>query len=399
MSETLILLLGENPGQPVRWGLLGPDGVIAADIAFDMDGLAALAPRAADAQMIVGVLPGEQVAMRVMPSPPRVAAKFKAAAMYLLEDDLAEALDELHIAVMRHEGSGVAFAVKKSTMNEWREIFSAIDIHLDMMVPDFSLLRSASDEGVIVFDQRRMICAAGGRAFSADRPLADSLAETLMSNELVETIVAYGDPNTERFDAGGKPIRWAGGADDVSLFKLYASNAAHNDTPNLLQGAYRKSQDWRGALSPWRRAAVLTAACLVGLVGVSIADGTRSARLAEQLDRQALALHRTAFPEAANINPREHARRILSSRTAGPVFLSLTADVTDSIDEEDQIQIDRIRYNAARGEFAINLSFTDINDLEALKAKLTSRGIGVTEAGGVRRSGARYIGELQVSAS
>jgi hypothetical protein len=61
--------------------------------------------------------------------------------------------------------------------------------------------------------------------------------------------------------------------------------------------------------------------------------------------------------------------------------------------------VDRIRYNAARNEFSINLRFSDINDLEDLKRLLASRGVDAAEAGGVRRSGGFYVGELKVSQS
>lgn len=399
MNETLILLLGEYPGQPVRWAFVDADGVRAADTAPDASVLDALAPRAVNAQSIVAVLPGEQVAMRAMPSPPRVASKFKAAAMYLLEDDLAEGLDALHIAVLRRENGGAAFAVKKSIMDGWRDVFADSGFFPDFVTTDFSLLENKPGEGVIVFERSRLICMIGDRGFAAERPFADGLASMLAADENIDSIVAYGDPDTERFDAGDKPVSWAGRADDASLFSLYSDGAGRSDAANLLQGGYRKRRDWRSALAPWRRAAVLAAACLVGFIAVTVADGVRSARLVDRLNDEALAVHRTAFPESANVNPRDHARRILSSRTAGPAFLSLTADFANSIDEDDQIQIDRIRYNAARDEFSVNLSFSDINDLEALKAKLSARGVGVREAGGVRRSGGRYIGELQVGAS
>lgn len=399
MNETLILLLGEDPDQPVRWAFVGADGVRAADTAPDASVLDALAPRAANAQSIVAVLPGEQVAMRAMPSPPRVASKFKAAAMYLLEDDLAESLDALHIAVLRRENGGAAFAVKKSIMDGWRDVFAESGFYPDVIAADFSLLENRAGQGVIVFEPNRLICAIGDSGFAAERPLADGLASMLTADETIDAVMAHGDPDTERFDASDKPVSWAGHTDDASLFMLYAGGAARSDAANLLQGGYRKRRDWRGALAPWRRAAMLAAACLVGFIAITVADGVRSARLVDRLNDEALTVHRTAFPEAANVNPRDHARRILSSRTVGPAFLSLTADFANSIDEEDQIQIDRIRYNAARNEFSVNLSFSDINDLEALKAKLTARGVGVREAGGVRRSGGRYIGELQVSTS
>ncbi len=399
MSETLIFLLGEKTSDPIRWGLVGPEGLRATDVVNQLDTFDPVRAKVATADTIIGVLPGEQVAMRLLASPPRSPSKFKAAAMYLLEDDLAEPLDDLHIAVARQDGVGVAMAVKKTVMNDWHAAFAKIGVQPDVVAADFSLLSSESHKNVVVFDQNRIMCAIDGTAFSAARPMADSLFAELIISDSVDEVLAYGDAQKETHDLPEKALSWRGAFDDAAMFAVYASNAAQNGAPNLLQGAYKKRWDWRGGISPWRRAATLAAACLVGVIGLTIADGNRSARLADGLNQQTLAVHRTAFPEAANIDARRHARQMLSTQSVGPGFLSLTSEFAIAINDDEQIQIDRIRYNAARGEFSVNLSFADINALETLKSKLTDRGISVSEAGGVRRSGSLYIGELQVSAS
>jgi general secretion pathway protein L len=398
VSETLILLLGHSPDEPVHWAFIDSGVVKAADVASNAYPLAALAARAARAQLVVGILPGEQVAMRAMASPPRVASKFKSAAMYLLEDELAESLESLHIATLRREGGvGIALAVKQSIMDAWGDLFAEIGVSPDLMTADFALLQEA-DENIIIFEPARLICAIGNHGFSAHRALAEPLVAQLIADEEIQDIIAYGNPDMERFETGGKDITWRGGGDNISLFQFFAQRAARNDAPNLLQGAYRKRRDWRGGLAPWRHAAMLAAASVVALIGVTVTDGLRSARLAARLNDASLELHRTAFPEAANVNPREYARRVLASETASLGFLPLTAEFAESVGDSALIQINRIRYNTARGEFSVNLSFTDINDLEALKADLAVRGVEVSETGGVRRSGGRYIGELQVSA-
>ncbi|MHA7872149.1 MAG: type II secretion system protein GspL [Hyphococcus sp.] len=399
MNETLILMLGGSPEDPVRWALLGPEGVRAADAVEDGQSLALIAERADSAERVVAILPGESVAMRAMPSPPRVDSKFRAAAMYLLEDDLAEPLEELHIAVQRRETYGAAFAIKRAIMDAWRDCFADAGFSPDILAADFSLLNDRVNQGVVIFEADRLICAIGDRGFAAERPLADHLAASLVADETIDDIVAYGDPQTERFDVADKQISWAGSADDVRLLTRYAEAGAARDAPNLLQGGYRKRRDWRGGLAPWRRTAVLAATCLAAFLGVVVTDGVRSARIASTLNNRALEIHRTAFPEAANVNPRDHARRMLSTGQSGPAFLALTANLAETLGEEAPVQVDRIRFNAARGEFAVNVSFADINDLEALKASLAARGVSVRETGGVRRTGGRYIGELQVDAS
>ena len=76
------------------------------------------------------------------------------------------------------------------------------------------------------------------QGFAAERPFADRVVATLAGNEAVESITAYGDAETERFDAGETPMTWGGGADNVTLLSLYAEGALRGDAANLLQGAY-----------------------------------------------------------------------------------------------------------------------------------------------------------------
>lgn len=400
MNETLILILGQSPAEPVRWAFTADGDILEADTASSVEGLSAIAGRAAQARMTVAVLPGEQAAMRAMATPPRAPSKFRAAAAFLLEDDLAENLDQLHVAVARHaDGAGLALAVKKSVMEMWRTALEQAGVILDHAAPDYAFLPIEAERASIVCQAERVFGVFSRQGFAIERPLADALAVMLADDESVDSIIAFGDPDAERIDYLDKATEWRGLSDDASLFRLYAHKLQSGAAPNLLQGDYRKRRDWRAAIGPWRRAGVLAAACLVAFVGVVVSDGVRSTRLAERLDQETLALHQTAFPDQHNASPREHARRILAASDSGASFLPLSAQFAESLEQNGNIQVDRIRYNAARGEFSINLRFADINDLEALKQALAARGVNASEAGGVRRTGNAFVGELRVGLS
>lgn len=397
MKETLILLLGQSPDAPLRWAFTGDGAILEADIAPNLADLAPLAARAGDAR-VLAVLPGEQAAMRVMAAPPRAQSKFRAAAAFLLEDELAENLDTLHVATARHAaGAGLALAVKKTVMDDWREAFAETGIAPDHMAPDFALLPLEPSRAALVCEGDRLFGVFGLQGFAIERPLADALAVMIADEDAVEAVTAFGDADTERVEYLDKPVEWRGGADDASMFRLYAGAVQTGAAPNLLQGAYRKRHDWRAAVGPWRRAAVLAAACLVAVVAGVVADGVRADRLAGRLNGEALALHQAAFPDEASVAPRDHARRVLASGRESAQFLPLSTHFAETLEQHDAIQVDRIRYNAARGEFSINLRFADINELESLKQALAARGVSTSEAGGVRRSGNVFIGELRVS--
>jgi len=400
VSETLILVLGHSPGAPVHWAFLGSAGLVEAGVCPSAEALRQIAPRADAARRVAALLPGEQVAMRMIAAPPKNAGKFRAAAAYLLEDELAEGLEGLHIATAIKDGAGLAFAVKKSIMTAWLDAFAGAGLTPDFLSADYALLPSSTDTAVVIFESLRIIGAVDGEGFAAERPFADGLMTSLLHNEAIERVVAFGESDIERIDFAGKAVEWRGAADPASLFYLYHDGLGHNNgAPNFLQGAYRKKRDWRGALEPWRRTGALAAACLAGLLFVMIADGLRASRLATAFDDKAQSLHASTFPEAAERDPRAHARQILAAQSPARTFLHLSADFAGGIEEASDIQIDRIRYNAARNEFSVNLRFNDINDLERLKQSLAARGIEATEAGGVQRAGAQYVGELRIDLS
>ena len=118
MNETLILLAGSTPEAPVQWAFVGESGIIEADTADSVADLAAITDRAAEARSIALILHGECATMRALPVPPKSTAQFRAAASMLLEDELAESLENVHVVTTRHEsGAGISLAIKKSEMD------------------------------------------------------------------------------------------------------------------------------------------------------------------------------------------------------------------------------------------------------------------------------------------
>lgn len=400
MNETLILLLGATPDAPVRWAFRAERRVRLADAADDVAGLAAIAERARGAKLVAAVLPGEDAAMRALPAPPKTQAQFRAAASYLLEDELAENLEQMHVATVRHDsGAGLALASKKSVIERWREALGAAGIAPDILTADYALLPMAPGRAVFIDTQGRIIGAAGLQGFALEHPVADDVAAALLQDEGLNEVVVYGPRTLSVEGREGVSVDWRGPLDDAALFNLYGEAIEAGRAPNLLQGAYRKRRDWRGAAGPWRRAAALAAASVVLFAMVGVADTVRSLRIADRWREEAHELHRAAFPEAGEADPRTHARQVLAAGGGRRSFLVLTNVVADSVSENDGVQIDRIRYNAARDEYSVNLRFSDIAEFEALKRALEGRGVVASETGGVRRTGNVYLGELRVSQS
>lgn len=398
MNETLILQLGASPDQPVRWAFIADDQLVLSDGVQSVAGLSAIANRAARAKLVIAVLPGEQVAMRALSAPPKSQAQLRAAAGFLLEDELAENLDQMHVAVSRHEtGAGLAIAIKRPVIEAWLEALSEAGISPDLMSADFALLPMAEKRAVVSVSVNRIYGVIDLDGFALDRPLADELMPSLFVEKDLTELITYGRLSAGSALPNDVALDQRGALDGENFFLELSKETAR--APNLLRGAYRKRRDWRAAAGPWRRPAMLAAACLGALLVSNITASLRDTRLADRLREETLALHQAAFPDAANADPRTHARQVLAVGGGDASFLQLTNAVAQSVDSVSAVQIDRIRYNAERGEYAVNLRFSDISEFEALKSMLENRGVRAAETGGVRRTGGVYLGELRVSLS
>ncbi|MEZ5893093.1 MAG: type II secretion system protein GspL [Parvularculaceae bacterium] len=400
MNETLILLPGATPDDPVRWALTGEAGILTADTAPTVAALGPVVARMNGLKLVACVLRGECAAMRVLPAPPKAAAQFRAAAGFLLEDELAENLDQVHVATARHEsGAGIALAIKKSDIEMWRAAFEDAGIAPDVMTVDYALLPMEPGRAYIYDRPQRILGTVGLKGFSVERPLAEGLVMAILEAEDVQDVVFHGARTVDVGAKEGVTVDWRGQLRLEDMVMLYAQGLQAGVAPNFLQGAYRKRRDWRKSAGRWRRVAMLAAASVAAVFALSVADTTRSLRIAEDLRKETLELHRAAFPEAAAEAPRDFARRILSASANRPAFITLTNAVAESTASTGGVEIDRIRYNAQRGEYFVSLHFADIAQFEALKRALSARGVAASEVGSVRRTGGQYFGELQVNAS
>ncbi|WDI31243.1 type II secretion system protein GspL [Hyphococcus flavus] len=400
MNETLILILGHSPDESVKWAFLDNGEVRLADKAENVAALALIADRARTARQIAAVVTGESAAMRAMPAPPRAAGQFRAAAGFLLEDELAEPMAGIHHTVSRNEnGAGQVFAIKRSVLDSWRNAFSEMGFSPDVFAPDFSLLPAALERAVILDSPERVLGCIGLQGFALEYPMAENVVVSLLSDSSIKEIIIYGDRTIAVANSEEVSVDWRGPVTDDVLFRLYGTALHGKSIPNLLQGEYRKKRDWTAAAGRWRRAGMLAAASLATIAFFSLADGMRSLRLADRLEDRTLDLHATAFPDAVDADPRSHARAILASGGGAPVFLPISTHIAESLEEIEGVQIDRVRYNAARGEYSINLRVADVQRLEEFKRALQGRGVAAIEAGGFRRSGGFFLGEMRVSLS
>lgn len=388
MAERLIFLLGDSPGAPLRWGRYEDARLIEGGWMENAAGLPALGARAA-ADFVAALLPGEQTAARRMASAPRGAAKARAAALYLMEDELGESADQLHVAA----AGDLAIAVKTAIVEDWLAAFAAAGIELDLLSADYLALPSSADQGVIIFDEGRVVAAVDRAGFALEDGLFDALAPRLFETGPARLRALGAAPMLRRLP-DAIAVESLGAADDARLLDLYAAALAEAPAPNFLQGRYQRRRALAPMLRPWRRAGALAAAAAALFVVSLAAEGVRADAAARTWTEAARRVHGERFPEAAAEDPVTHARRALAKQGSDASFLLLAARFAGALEKNDAVEIERIRFNAARGEFIVSVKSRSDSGIEELKQTLAAAGVATQDSGGYRRAGVYWSGDL-----
>ncbi|MFN3960121.1 MAG: type II secretion system protein GspL [Parvularculaceae bacterium] len=398
MTGMVILKLGQASGDALAWGLFADGRLAEAGRAEGVAALADVKGRFPEDARIVAVLPGETVALRDIPSPPKQAAKLRAAAGYLLEDELAEAIEDLHLVITGGADGARAYAISKNLMRAWIDAFAEAGVALSGVSVDYALLGGGPSVCVIAADGERIIASRGVAGFAAELALADLVAPAFLAAAGDAAIVSYGahEPVGRWATAPVERRPLAHEADLIALFGAHLD--AKGAYPDFLSGEFRPKQQLSLRLGPWKRPGALAAGLAAALVALGAASGLRDWRIAARYEASAEALHKSAFPTFAGGDIRSHVRGLLAGGAKTASFLDMTARLTAGLEAHPGVSIERIRFDAARGQYVFSIRSRSDSGIEAFRAGLAAAGIEATDNGGYRRTGDQWTGEMTARA-
>ncbi len=414
MAVKLILLLGKAPELPLKWIRVNDHGQnLASGNASSYPALVSenyLQP----GDEIYAFLPGDLTTYRLIPSPPKGRASFKSAAKYLLEDSLAEDIENVHIATSvkdfrSQDGSnetqmGLCLAVAKSIMDQWHDCFAKMDLYPKVLSADFLALpicdtRHDKDCVVIYSDGEMVMVNHHQGGFTAPRDLAQNLLPSVLELWSPDQIEIYENSDEhsliEQNDACDNIIHQEV---DLNILSDLIVKTLQSSTlvPNFLTGAYTRKINWQASLQPWRGAGI-AALLLVGIFFVNvIAQSVRTSRNTERFVQLSTQIHQNAFPEASDINAVIHARKVLSTQSRSVGFLSLWQAIGSAIEDQEGIQIDAINFAGPGQEVRLVINMDSYEALEIFKVKLGNKGFRAQEGRINQNRNGQFTGELRV---
>ncbi|MEM7328910.1 MAG: type II secretion system protein GspL [Pseudomonadota bacterium] len=331
--------------------------------------------------------------------PARNDKEARRAAPFTIEDELAETVEESHVALADYD---------KDNMTKPREV------NVVSAAAMTQLIQSLSEQG---FDEAELVAAhsllpPGNILYEAPGLVLGRLAGRGFALDPAlgrDVLIGITDAHPEIEIHGAQVARAMGrsaqGAGAGSLEALLVQLAGWAESGRafvrLRQGAYeaRRQVDMAG-FGRWKFPAALAAVAAIGWFASVILETNAMNARTQGLETLTEEFARVGWPELNGDVQQALAAARASSGESPQGFVSLldaTASLYDAIGQVEGSELRTIRYDRVRRQMTASVSFQSFADVDRLTAILSGGGL-TARSGDARQSGSRVIGDLTLEA-
>lgn len=382
-----------EPKTPIRaWCLLDDNGAVQESGGQTALSAVAEKVRGLSATLYVFVISPDIVAMQI-PRPAGSSSKIKQALPYLLEEQLAEDVDELHFTILNpNDKTTLSIAViNRALMKECVDSLLSAGLVPQTIIPLWIALPIQEPSHWIVLLNAEYAWVRNGSfgGFSLERSQISTLIETLSEAQLPKQITWVTSENisAELEQCKKRNIvvietSLEGKSKEKNSWLEYAAQQFKPAAGvNLLQGQFNINQQTGSERRWWilaqRLGIAIFAVWFTGLLGQYLFLRGEHFYLQTQIN----AVYYEAFPNATSVSSprtifeREIAR--VASGTVGTDFLSLLLRIGEVTSNYPQVQLTDIAY--VQNTMTISLIADNFSRLQQLEASLREVGLTVEQ--------------------
>lgn len=364
MNEVLVIRLGADAAAPVDWLVWSPSEqtLIASGTLDGAGALSSLHERAGGRPVRV-LVPASELLFREVSLPGRGGRQALQALPYLLEEEVASDIEQLHLVVLHQQGPQVHLvAVEHTRMAQWQGWLSEAGLVAQCLLPDVLTLPLA-EPGQWSAVQCHDSWLFRQNAWQGMQAEASWLPMLLGGFDPPPQVVSYSPIPV------GVVGDWQAAPAELPLqLMLPATLQGHG---NLLTGRYRRQPEWQRWWRPWRKVAIAAGILLtVWLLNQWLSvQATRSE--ADRVRAQTVQLYRQLFPgEQRVINPRSQMNQHLkaaSGNTGLPSTVQALTSLAPLFAQVPGLRPDQLRYDGARGELRIQATASGYQEFDRFR--------------------------------
>ncbi|MCM0612136.1 type II secretion system protein GspL [Marinobacter sediminum] len=381
-----------------------------------------LGQNALDNVLLIGLIPGDEALFCVADIPAKQSRFINQALPYAVEEQIAQDIDTVHLALGRHtdEGYPVA-AIDEARMGQWVALLSGWDhVRLESIYPDAALLPIteggwaiclAGEIALMVSDRGEWLSMQSANLGMFAHTLAVPPSEDVVA-EVPVTLYATAEEFEVQQAAIGElmsPGRLTVRRETLELMPLELLAYAHHhhlcQPINLCQGRFSNRSNKANPLKPWKPLIAVAAVWFAIQVALEVGMGFYYQQQADELEQQAMAIYREAFPEDRKTDAGK-VRRVIEGQlrvagSQGPevdfiTLMKYTGQEYSRLPGARSVNFSSVNYSRTRGELVVDVRADSYDRLSALRNGLARQGL-EAQIGSVVNESSGARGRLTVS--
>lgn len=340
---------------------------------------------------ILVLLPGSWV-WSGLEDVPRAARRQSSAVGYMVEDQMAEDVEDLHFICEPVQGDLCSvMAISTDKLSALKSQAERLDWPVTAAIPEYRFPAIGSDDSVIWLDQNYAhFWQSSGQGLTVNRSLAGVIAESLFvaSDAAEPENTAGAEGTSDSAESHGMSIRILGEptALELATFQQLGSVEVEAETQllralpqvvpgNLLTDGYQVSL--QSAAGPWwKKPAIAVAACFILQLVFFVGAGTYYKLQASTADEAAKNLFGEIFPnDRPSADLRRQVTGYLNQASGGDAeFAGQLQQLGQvwSTGKAGDLKLQSLRFDGNRGELVLQLRAANLGQLDTVVGKLSN---------------------------
>jgi len=415
MAEILYIRLGSQLQDEVSWLIFSSveQEIIASGELSSAQQLSELTEKAQQRSVKVFV-PGCDVLLKRLTVPTKSQRAMRSAVPYMLEDELAQDVDQLFFAYADIVGDGdehncFVAVTERAQMLLWQAWLSDAEIQVKSMQPDILAMPYTNGQWSAIALQtsnKTQIVVRQGQwqGFTLDNEAWQFTLQYVVKHEVEahdEVVInSYSDlPYLDEI-TNQENITIVKAEEELPL-ALFVQHC-HRSKFNLLQGEFKRKELRSKRLDNWLWAAGIATCALLLNVGYKSAQLWQLSAQQEQVEKQIIARYKAAFPKAKRVRigtiksqlNRKIAQLGGSSDQAG--FLAMLSKVQPAFAKVPELKPESLKFDGKRQELRLQAIADDYQHFERFKSALNAANLTVKQ-GAQNNQGEQVTGSFSIS--
>jgi general secretion pathway protein L len=427
MAEILYIRLGSQAQEEVSWLVFSSveQEIIASGVLTSAAQLTELTAKAQQ-RLVKVFVPGSDVLLKRVSMPTKSQRSIRAAVPYMLEDELAQDVDDLFfsyadIASDEDENNCFVAIVERVQMQMWLTWLADAKLKVKTLQPEvlampytkgqwsaIALHSSASNESdsihqIVIRQGEWQGCTLDSEAwrFAAENifsnPVQSQSSDDEQENNSI-SINAYSElPTFQSLSSNITVIK----CEEELPLALYAQHSQASAF-NLLQGEFKVKEQRSIKLTAWLWAASIAVCALLLNVGYKSAQLWQLSSQQAQVEAQIIERYKKAFPATKRVRigtiKSQLNKKIaqLGGESDSSGFLAMLSKVQPAFAKVPALKPESLKFDGKRQELRLQAVSNDYQHFEQFKAALNSANFAVKQ-GAQKNQGDQVTGSFSIS--